>query len=166
MLQNNYYYKSNLRSNIVEHLKNKIAQSRHTDWQEHLEMEILLLTEKDFIDDPKIFHLVKKFNARCGIFRYRPNFCYGWHYDLKRNTSLNMQIQGGESYCLFGEMIALRKFQNIEKLIYEDHYYYLLNVKNWHSVLNFQLPRYVLTIGFPKPILFEDIRLTLIENNL
>lgn len=166
MLQNNYYYKSNLRSNIVDHLKDKIQQSQEKDWQEHLEMEILLLSEKDFIGDPLILELVKKFNTRCGIFRYRPNFCYSWHYDLKRNTSLNMQILGGESYCLFGEMIALRKFQNIDKLIYEDNYYYLLNVKNFHSVLNFDSPRYVLTIGFPKPILFEDVRCFLIENNL
>jgi hypothetical protein len=58
-----------------------------------------------------------------------------------------MLIDGGASHCIFtNEQYAV--VNNIQELKYEPKTYYALNVQNYHSVINFEKPRYMFSLEF------------------
>lgn len=163
-----YFHKLNLNSTLIEHLESKIKSANEADWDNFLDMSILLLTRDDFITEPKLLKLIDDFNCneKLGIYRYVPNFCYQWHIDAIRNTAINLQLQGEDSLCVFGKLVEPRKFGGVVKLKYDHGSYYIINTSKFHTVFNFDNPRYLLSIGFNKPTTFNDVKQYAIENNL
>ena len=165
-----YYLKLNIESSIKDFLVEKINNSSPEQWVEIHDLIIYHLS-KDILDyEPKILDIVNHFDCqnKLSIFKFLPNTSYSWHYDGPRNIALNFQIQGTNSFCAFGKQndIIKRKYSDVQRLIYDENSYYLLDVSKDHCVFNFNEIRYVLSIGFPKSTTFIDVNKYLIENNL
>lgn len=167
MFKNNFY-KCKRQSNLVGYMLDKVINTPEDKWKNVLEMSLLLLSIDDFSYDNDLMKLIDHFGChkKLAIYRYKANFCYAWHMDLIRNAALNLQLTGVDSFCIFGEMYEQRKYQNIEKLVYQENSYYLLNVAKNHTVFNFDNDRYLLSIGFPIPNTFEEVKDYLVLNNI
>ena len=155
----NYFYKLNLNSVIVNSVKDFIYNSKESDWHIFLEQDILLLPEDIFKSDNQIYQLIKHFGCekRLGIYRFQPNFSYGWHTDLIRHVAVNMLIDGWNSKTYFSKASKIRLNTNLQEVPYEENKYILMNVKELHSVFNLDNLRYVISIGIPPPATFQDV---------
>lgn len=163
-----YFYKLQNKSSLAENIKNKITTALESDWYNFLDMSILPLNVSEFKNDIGLLSIIDKFNCyeKLGVYRYSPNFCYQWHIDSIRNAAINMQIDGADSFCAFGELAQARKFDKVERLVYEPSTYYLINTSKQHTVFNFDNPRFILSIGIPKPITYNEVKQFIIDNNL
>lgn len=162
-----YFCELNITSNIVSHIKNKIQTSSQSDWYDFLDQSILNLELSDFNDDPQIIKIINDIGDanRLSVFRNEPNTCYSWHRDSIRNSAINILIDGFDSMCVFGELAPNKKFTNTMKLSHLPATYYLMNVKKFHTVYNFNNQRYILSLGIPDKS-FTDVKEYLKENNM
>ena len=167
-MSENNFYECKTKSNLVTYMINKIHETEESKWNDFLDMSLFLISIEDFVLEPKLTKLINTFDCqkKLAIYRYKPNFCYQWHIDSIRNCALNLQLIGSDSFCIFGEFFEARKLKNLEKLLYKEQTYYLLNVNKHHSVFNFNNDRYLLSIGFPKPHTFADVKQYLVDNNI
>jgi hypothetical protein len=167
-MSTNNFYECLSKSTLVEYMLNKAMYLDDSKWKHFLDMNLFTLTIDDFELEPKLIELINAFDCqnKLAIYRYKPNFCYQWHVDSIRNCALNLQLLGNNSFCMFGEYYEPRKFRNLQQLAYKENTYYLLNVNNYHTVFNFENDRYLLSIGFPKPHTFEDVKQYLIDHNI
>ena len=163
-----YFYRLNVDSKISQRVMEKVKSSQESDWKKIIEMTLLKLSIDDFADDPKIVEIINRFGCeeRLSVYKSVPNTCYGWHSDAIRNASMNMLLAGWDSQCVFGDMKALREINNIKILKYEPNRYFLMNVSKFHTVFNFNNPRYMLSIGFPKPTVFSEAKHFIVDNGL
>jgi hypothetical protein len=147
-----YFCKLNITSNIVLHIKNKIQNSAQTDWHFFLDQSILQLELSDFNNDPQIIDIINNIGDanRLSVFRNEPNTCYSWHQDTIRNSAINILIDGFDSMCIFGEIAPNKKFTNTLRLCHQPNTYYLMNVKKFHTVYNFNNNRYIISLGLPE----------------
>jgi len=151
-MADNYYRQLNINSNISTHLKNKIAETPENYWTTTLEQNLIRLTVEDFELNPKIVQLISDIGdvTRLAIYRFFGKECYNWHTDSIRLISINMLISGFDSMCIFGIPTVNRRFTKVSRLQHEPDQYYLMNVKQMHTVYNFGLEtRYVLSLGLP-----------------
>lgn len=162
------FYECLTKSVLTEYMLEKIRQTNEAAWFHHLDMNVMLLSPEDFIEDPKLLDVINQFGChkKLAIFRFKPNTCYQWHIDSTRYASINLQLSGADSLCVFGEYGEPRKINHLEKLIYNKDKYYLLNVSKIHTVFNFNNTRYLLSIGFPIPHTFEDVKKYLISKDV
>jgi len=146
-----YFTKLNIESKISEMILNKIEHIKESEWIQHLEQSIYLLNIRDFESDPDIVEIIDKFGSekKICLFRLPPKICYSWHKDAKRQASINMLIKGFNSLCVFGTESIERKFINLDKIEHKKDTYYLMNVKESHTVFNFDQERYVVSISIP-----------------
>lgn len=167
-MSTNNFYECKRESTLVAYMMNKIQDTENSEWSTFLDMSVFLLSIEDFALEPKLTQLINTFDChkKLGIYRYKPNFCYQWHIDSIRNCALNLQLVGSNSFCIFGEFFEPRKFRNLQQLAYKENTYYLLNVNKFHTVFNFDNERYLLSIGFPKPHTFADVKQYIIDNNI
>lgn len=167
-MSENNFYECKTKSNLVNYMINKIHATEESKWNDFLDMSLFSISIEDFALEPKLTKLINAFDChkKLAIYRYKPNFCYQWHIDSIRNCALNLQLIGSDSFCIFGEFFEARKLKNLEKLLYKEQTYYLLNVNKHHSVFNFNNDRYLLSIGFPKPHTFADVKQYLVDNNI
>lgn len=165
-MSTNNFYECRTKSTLVKYMLNKIITLDDSKWKNFLDMDLFILTIDDFELEPKLIELISTFNChnKLAIYRFKPNFCYQWHVDRIRNCALNLQLIGNNSFCMFGEPYEPRKFRNLQQLVYKENTYYLLNVNNYHTVFNFDNDRYLLSIGFPKPHNFMDVKQYLIDH--
>jgi hypothetical protein len=146
---NTNYFKLNISSTIATDIQQRIHSSNESEWTISLDMTKLPLSIDYFKSDPKIIDFINYFESESmlSIFKSDPNTSYQWHIDSSRSAALNMLIKGSDSFCLFGTPSQHRHYTNLSKLQYEDNKYYLINVRNFHSVYNFAETRYMLSIG-------------------
>lgn len=164
----NYFCMLQTRSSLVDTIKNKISSATDSDWYDFLDMSILPLSIADFQNEPNLLKIIERFNCheKLGIYRYLPNFCYHWHIDSIRNAAINMQIEGEDSFCAFGETVQPRKFKDIKRLNYSNDAYYLINTSKFHTVFNFDNPRFLLSIGISKPTTYDEVKQYIMDNQL
>lgn len=151
-ISNNYYKQLNVTSNISDDLIKKINETPEEVWNIKLEQNLISLTINDFQKDPKIYQFIKDIGDvnRLSIFRFFGNECYNWHNDSIRAAALNMVISGFNSMCIFGKFANNRRLVNVSKLQHEPNQYYIMNVKQMHTVYNFGNDiRYILSLGLP-----------------
>lgn len=162
-----FFSKLTIESKITEHIKSKIHSANESDWVDHLEQSILPLKLEDLEGDLKIAQLVKDIGdqKRLGVYRLPPNICYGWHIDSKRCASINMLIDGYDSMCVFGTQQPFKKFTDLTVIHHDQNSYYLMNVKKFHTVYNFNNQRYVLSLGIAEKT-FSEVQEYLRENGL
>lgn len=151
MNQSEYYVKLNIKSNISNNIIEKIKKANPDDWRIVHDQSVLDLSIDDFRDDPEIYQTILDLNCntRLSVFRLYPNRCYMWHTDMIREGAINMLLTGFDSFCVFGRVAPRRMFLNLDKLVHEPNTYYLMNVKEFHSVFNFNETRYIISIGIP-----------------
>lgn len=164
----NNFYECKTKFFLTEYMLTRVKDMDESKWIDFLDMSLVKLTIEDFTNSPKLFELINNFGCynKLAVYRYNPNFCYQWHVDSIRFAALNLQLLNAESFCMFGEFFEPRKLKNIEKLTYKADTFYLLNVSKPHTVFNFQNERYLLSIGFPKPHTYIDVKNYLVENNI
>jgi hypothetical protein len=151
MTNTRYFTKLNIESKISQGILDKIDRIKESEWIQYLEQNIYLLNMKDFEADPDIIDLINMFSSekKLCLFRLPPKICYGWHKDANRQSSINMLIKGFDSICVFGTESLERKFVDLDKIEHKKDTYYLMNVKESHTVFNFDQERYVVSISIP-----------------
>jgi hypothetical protein len=78
-----------------------------------------------------------------------------------------MLITGWDSHSFYGTPKAgSEDMFYINRVIYEPKGYYLFDTKQLHSVLNFDEPRIVFSLGFNPPATYQEVRDFIIEHNL
>lgn len=147
----NYFTELNIQSKISKKILDKIDHIDESEWIHYLEQTIYLLKIEDFKDDPDIIDLINRFGSekKLCLFKLPPKICYSWHRDAKRQASINMLIKGFDSICIFGTESLEKKFVNLDKIEHKKDTYYLMNVKESHTVFNFDQERYVISISIP-----------------
>jgi hypothetical protein len=162
-----FFCKLNITSGAIDQIRNKIQNAKESNWMDYLEQSILLLELNDLIADTKIVKLIKDIgdSNRIGVYRSIPNSCYSWHMDSGRQSSINMLIDGFDSMCIFGNIQPHKKFTELSVIKHEPATYYLMNVKKFHTVYNFDNQRYILSLGIPNKS-FAEVKEYLKENNM
>lgn len=127
------------------------------------------LPPENLEQDTKIVRLIKDFGLdktkQTSIFMMCPNTFYHWHIDGRRKCAINMVLDGWDSLVLTGR----RKgpyYEHLEHVPYTLSKYMLLNTSVPHTVINFSQPRYVLSLGLPPSVTFEDILKYSIDNDV
>lgn len=161
-----FFVTLSINSSVSEKILTKIKTSSPDQWTVMLDQSIYKLTVDDFKDDPDIVELIQYFGAseRLSVFRYTENICFQWHKDRIRSSALNMVLAGFDSFCAFGVLDKGNTFSKITKLEHKPNRYYLMNVKQYHSVFNFSNERYIISIGLEQP--YEEITAYLNDKNL
>lgn len=146
-----YFTELNIESNISQRILDKLDHIKESEWIQYLEQSIYLLKMEDFEADPDIIDLINRFGSekKLCLFRLPPKICYSWHRDAKRQASINMLIKGFNSICIFGTEAPEKKFVDLDKIEHKRNTYYLMNVKESHTVFNFDQERYVVSISIP-----------------
>lgn len=147
-----YYRQLNVTSSVTQNLREIIDSATEDQWSITLEQNLIPLSIDMFKTDPKIYQIISDIgdSSRLSIFRFFGNECYNWHTDAVRMTAINMLITGFDSMCIFGKPAPARRLTNIRKLQHEPDQYYLMNVKQMHTVYNFGNEiRYILSLGLP-----------------
>lgn len=162
-----YFTELNIKSKISQGILDKLDDIKESEWIQYLEQSIYLLNIKDFEEDPNILDLINKFGSekKLCLFRLPPKICYSWHTDAKRQASVNMLIKGFDSICAFGTESLEKKFIDLDKIEHKKDTYYLMNVKEPHTVFNFDQERYVVSISIPDTP-YNEVRDYLIEKQL
>ncbi len=162
----NFFVTLSLNSKSSEHILSKVKASSPDQWTTMLDQSIYKLTINDFNDDPDIVEFITRFgaNERLSVFRYVDNICFQWHKDRIRSSALNMVLEGFDSFCAFGILDKGNTFSKITRLEHKPNKYYLMNVKEYHTVFNFSNERYILSIGLEQP--YEEVTAYLKEKNL
>lgn len=149
IVTNDYFFKLNIKSTVVDNIKNKIGQAHETDWRCDQDIPKLKLTVDDFQTDSNIVKFIEHFKThnRLSVFRSEPNTSYQWHHDSTREAALNLLIDGFDSFCLFGQPAPKNFYINLAKLQHKPCTYYLMNTTKFHSVYVFNQKRYLVSIG-------------------
>ena len=92
-----------------------------------------------------------------GLLRIPPNSIYDWHKDEYRLSAVNMLIKHDHSHSLFAKSRD-NYYINITELSYQPYTYYLFNNQQYHSVLNFNKPRYLFSLYFDKELDYTSLK--------
>lgn len=149
--QDECFVKLNIKSNVSKSIIEKIKNSSADKWSLELGQDLFELSIDDFKDDPEISQIINDLGEPQSlyVFRLHPNVCYQWHTDMIREGTINMVLDGFDSFCTFGTLAPARRFTDLIKLVHEPDTYYLLNVKKYHAVFNFSQTRYIISISVP-----------------
>lgn len=172
MENHNYFFKIEkpVSQEFINSLKELITNSSESQWQKKFDFERLTLSSDIFKNEILIYNLIEKFNCnkRLSIFKWSANSAYDWHTDPMRNASVNLLLEGWNSLCLFGkpnlENSNDQNIKNLKVLNYSDSNFFVLNTTEYHSVINFDNPRYLVSICIPHPYTFEEVIEYLKEN--
>jgi hypothetical protein len=122
----------------------------------------------EIIIDDAILKLMSRFKTR-PIFMVLPKKCfYQWHVDAGRNTALNVEIETNNSDTYFadkGDGIS-DIFTDLTHVDYKEGGMHLLNTLEQHCIINQGDYRYLFSLAFFKPTIFEEVREYCIQNNL
>jgi hypothetical protein len=130
--------------NLLKFLNFAISQKYN--WVKQNEFNTLAIPNTIFLSTPlKTFIL--NFKVVPVIIKLEPMMCYDWHIDETRQCSINMLIEGEDSYCFFGNRLS-KELIELSELKYKKNSFYLLNTKENHSVINLNNIRYILSLGF------------------
>lgn len=91
-----------------------------------------------------------RYEFLAGVLKLDPYTCYNWHKDTRRGVGVNMLLTPHiRSVCAFADDSNKMVF-NIDELKYKPITYYVFNTQNNHTVYNFEMTRYLLSIEFLK----------------
>jgi hypothetical protein len=97
--------------------------------------------------DPTLQEIGTKHAMAIGVLRLKPFTTYDWHTDTRRGVSINMLLNDAPSHCLFSTNKA-EAWNEFTELVYAPNSYYLFNNQVPHMVVNFDKPRYLMSIEF------------------
>jgi hypothetical protein len=144
-------------------------------WLPYHSFEVSPLSRSVIENEPALRSLDKEFKIdQLGFLRINSNRCYKWHVDGNRGVAINMLVTPSvHSYCLFGDKNLLQNIQGFQTDILELKYspdtFYVFNTQWPHTVLNFEAPRYLLSIEFVRDknsLTYNEVKEWVISNNL
>jgi hypothetical protein len=139
------YLKINTKSTIAKEALEYALASQ--DWFQYFNFDLVLLPTEILQKDPFLQNVSSKFRLRAGVLRLPTNTCYDWHTDDERGVAINMLLTPEvRSNCLFtkGGDTSFK----FEELVYEPDTFYIFNTQVEHTVLNYEKPRYLLSVEF------------------
>lgn len=165
MNQYEYYYEiptvSTISSALMEVMRNDTIPFTNAYAWNGKEIPTSLL-----VTDPFLASLMRVYPFRAGVICMDADTCYRWHVDTDRGLALNMLLSpSSNSFCAFRPLQATEERNHpILKLNYKPDTYYLLNVKQYHTVFNFDKPRYLFTAQFDNTELMYPVLLRQLLN--
>lgn len=156
---NEYFYQLKKSYNLADHMMNRVAKAKPEDWCIIHEQTLILLNINDYESDPVLTKFITDFECenKLSIIKYEPWFNFNWHLDVARHCCINMVISGYDSILMFGNKNLARHFTNIKTVPYQLNRMFLLNTKKFHSAINFNNIRYLLSIGVPLKYNYEKV---------
>lgn len=139
------FYKIPTKSTLTNSL---LDFARNTDaWSSYYNFDAVQVPFSLAYTDPTLQAIGAKHSLAIGILRLKPFMTYDWHTDTRRGVSVNMLLNDAPSHCLFSinEGGATHEFVELK---YEIGSYYLFNNQVPHMVINFDKPRYLMSIEF------------------
>ena len=150
-------------SPIAEEVLN-FALTDSSAWVPHYSFQAKKIPDAILNSDPFLRELYAFQPYVAGVLKLEPFTCYQWHTDTSRSVGVNMLLNPeAKSHCLFStNRIEYSIVCNFDELVYERNKYYVLNSEVPHTVLNFDSPRYLMSLEFfdAKGVLTYDKFLT------
>ena len=139
------YHPLPVKSLIADELLN-FAMSTES-WQPYYNFNAVQVPFDIAFKDPVIKTIGLKYPLAMGVIRLDPYTTYDWHVDSRRGACINMLLNDVKSYCLFsvGRTEATHKFLELK---YQPKTYYAFNNQVPHMVINFEEPRYLMSVEF------------------
>jgi hypothetical protein len=109
----------------------------------------------EYVDD-YLLPLVVELNANPLLIKIEPYNWYGFHVDENRCAAINIVLPGSNSITCFEDEIKANN-SSFTPLIYKPNFPYLLNTQTKHAVFNTDKVRYAVSLGFDKPITFDQV---------
>jgi len=142
------FYKIPTQATITEAAL-KIAHD-DTEWVKYYNFIAKPIPQELLLQEPFFKKLAERYEFHAGVLRTDPYSVYDWHVDTRRGAGINMQLNfDGFSMCLFStnENLVTRPIFPVQ---YTPNEYYLFNTQQLHTVINFDHPRYMLSVEFKK----------------
>lgn len=153
-LKNHNFYQINTLSKISKKLLQEAENQ--SKWMEYFNFLVKVINEDIINKDDFLKALKQQHDFTCYVLKLPPFVSYNWHKDTKRNCSINMLLNfDGISHCLFADRFNDVVF-DICELNYQENTYYLFNTQNYHSVINLEKPRFLLSLEFKNQSLTYD----------
>jgi len=153
--------KSVIRDVVLHH-----AMREDAKWVKYFNFDATQIPNNILALDPVLADIGSRHPLIGGVVMLPPNSFYNWHTDTRRGVSINMVInpQDGVSHCIFtaDKDVVVGKFTELK---YEPETYYLFNTQVNHMVLNFDMPRLLLTVEFSEDkdtLSYDDLLLELL----
>ena len=139
------FYKIPIKSTIANNLLDFASQT--DNWASYYNFDAVQVPFDLAYADPTLQKIGTKHAMAIGVLRLKPFTTYDWHTDTRRGVSINMLLNNAPSHCLFSKdrTDAVNEFIELE---YAPHTYYLFNNQVPHMVVNFDEPRYLMSIEF------------------
>jgi len=162
MSDNYYELKNKLSSlqNIRAYVNSDVV------WYRHYDVDVIEIPNIILENDIVLETLSSKFKLTPLVIRFDSKKWHRWHVDAVRNVGLNSIVQGAVGHTVFGVPNKDGHYYEIDEVIYKNDNVILLDVTKQHSILNLGEPRVVFTIGFPKTVMYNEVKNFCIENNL
>lgn len=129
-------------------------------WFPYFNFDLKVIPYAIIHKDPLFQWLSSKYEYVPAILKVQPNHCYIWHKDDNRGVAINMLLtHDSKSFCVFADNINEVVFP-INELKYKPLTYYLFNTQKFHTVYNFDKPRYLFSLEFKKDktkLTFDDL---------
>jgi len=139
------YYPLPAKSLIADELLNFAMSTK--SWQPYYNFNAVQVPFDLAFKDPVIKVIGLKYPLAMGVIRLNPYTTYDWHVDSRRGTCINMLLNGAKSYCLFS-MNRTEATNEFLELKYQPKTYYAFNNQVPHMVINFEEPRYLMSVEF------------------
>ena len=152
-----YYNQLSIKSDkLFDYLLNLPHES--LPWSEHFGFDAFEIDLSWIDKDAGLTSLHKLYPLKMlGLLRIPPNSIYDWHKDEYRLSTVNMLIKHDHSHSLFAKSRD-NYYINITELSYQPYTYYLFNNQQYHSVLNFNKPRYLFSLYFDKELDYTSLK--------
>lgn len=117
-------------------------------WLKYFNFDIRPVPQEILHKDPFFTWLSSRYNYFGAILKLDPFVCYDWHKDTRRGVGINMILTPFvRSFCVFADNKEGVVFKT-EELQYKPTTYYVFNTQKDHTVFNFEMERYMLSIEF------------------
>lgn len=138
---NDLFYELQTSSTIGDILLDFAKSAPESQWQSIREQRLIFVNNSIVTRDPVLTEIMTQFNSgeRMMIFKMEPRTVYSWHRDAARVGSINMRLSGSDSVTFLGRIGTnnLRHITDVNYVPYIANKYYLLNVGELHSVINY-----------------------------
>lgn len=155
MTENKFYKKLQIQTTLLNDIKELINDGGQ--WGEKNSFKIKQISHKVAMGDPFLKELYSRHPFIIGVLKLDPHQVYNWHVDGERTVGINLLPQKVNSHCLFiTNVLNTYVFDTIE-LKYDVGEWVVFNTAEHHMVINFEEPRYMVTILFTDNPTYEQI---------
>jgi len=142
------YYAMKNKSTVSKELLDFILNDEG-EWLNYYSFDGKFVPNEIYMKDKFFNWLSFHYNFRVGITMLKPTSCYTWHVDERRGVSINMLLNPDvRSNCVFVDGTPNGLYFPIQELTYEKDTYYIFDTQTPHMVLNYDSPRYLMSVEF------------------